>query len=173
MTDAAAGTDADESDPSTDADDGVDSTGTVGADDGADPAQDADTASAGGSNDDAGDGAGWLAAEMGSVVSASVAFALWLSGSAAVAVPGGETTTFVATFWLLALAAVAAAGKARVRGNDLRVPGHGTLAVGLVLLAVGGNVALLAVGGLTVTLGTVGVVVAVAGANLVVLDVVR
>ena len=160
MTDSAAGTDADE----------TDATGVAGHDAG-------DATSDGDADDDAprddAAGAGWLAAEMGSVVSASVAFALYISGSTAVAIPGGMTTTLTATFWLLALGAVAAAGKARVRGNDLRVPGHGTLAVGLALLAAGGNVPLLAVGGLTVTVGTVGVVVAVAGANLVVLDLVR
>jgi hypothetical protein len=165
MTDSAVGTDADESEPPTDANDGIDAADVDSGDD-----VDAADVEPG---DDGPDGAGWLAAEMGSVVSASVAFALYISGSTAAAIPGGTTTTLVATFWMLALAAAAAAGKARVRGNDLRVPGHGTLAVGLVLLAAGGNVALLAVGGLTVTLGTVGVVVAVAGANLVVLDVVR
>ena len=154
MTDSAAGTDADETDA-------TDAPGVAGRDE-VDAGSDGDAA-----------GAGWLAAEMGSVVSASVAFALYVSGSTAVAIPGGVTTTLAATFWLLALAALAAAGKARVRGQDLRVPGHGTLAVGLALLAAGGNVPLLAVGGLTVTLATLGVVVAVAGANLVVLDLVR
>lgn len=167
MTDSAAGTDADDTDAHarTTGQDDVDG---AGATDGRD-----DVDAPGSVDDDAGDGAGWLAAEMGSVVSASVAFALWISGSTAVAIPGGATTTLAATFSLLALAAAAAAGKARVRGQDLRVPGHATLAVGLFALAVGGNVALVAVGGLTVTLATLGVVVAVAGANLVVLDVVR
>jgi|AntRauTorcE11898_2_1112593.scaffolds.fasta_scaffold03109_2 hypothetical protein len=118
------------------------------------------------------DGA-WLAAEVASLVSATVAFALWLDGSTEVAVPGGSVSALAATFGLLGLAAVAAAGKARVRGQDLRVLGHAVLAVGLLLLAAGGNVVLLAIGGLPVTLATLGVVVAVAGANLVVLDVVR
>jgi len=161
MTDSAAGTDADETDAT-----------RVAGHDASDAASDGDADDDVAPRDDAA-GASWLAAEMGSVVSASVAFALYISGSTAVAIPGGVTTTLTATFWLLALGAVAAAGKARVRGNDLRVPGHGTLAVGLALLAAGGNVPLLAVGGLTVTVGTVGVVVAVAGANLVVLDLVR
>jgi hypothetical protein len=161
MTDSAAGTDADDTDAHA---------RTTGHDDVDEPG---DVEEAGAGSDDAGGDAGWLAAQMGSVVSASVAFALWISGSTAVAIPGGATTTLAATFSLLALAAAAAAGKARVRGQDLRVPGHATLAVGLLLLAVGGNVGLVAVGGLTVTLGTVGVVVAVAGANLVVLDIVR
>jgi hypothetical protein len=163
MTDSAAGTDADESERPTVATDGIDGTDVAPREDGDAPSD----------VDDDADGAGWLAAEMGSVVSASVAFALWLSGSTAVAMPGGVTTTLTATVGLLAVAAVAAAGKARARGNDLRVPGHATLAIGLVLLAAAGNVALFSAGGLTVTLGTVGVVVAVAGANLVVLDIVR
>jgi hypothetical protein len=115
----------------------------------------------------------WLAAEVASLVASSVAFALYLDGSTAVAVPGGTMSALAATFWLLALAALAAAGKARYRGLGTRALGHAVLAVGLGVLAGGSAVALATVGGLTVTVGTLGVVVAVAGANLVVLDLLR
>jgi hypothetical protein len=131
-----------------------------------------DTATASDDDRDVG-GAGWLAAEVGSLVSASVAFALWLDGSTAVAVPGGSVSALAVTFLLLSLAAVAAGGKASARGQGLRALGHGTLAVGLVVLAAGSSIALVAVGGFTVTVGTLGVLVAVGGANLVVLDVLR
>lgn len=137
-----------------------------------------DTASATGDDASASDdervgGAGWLAAEVGSLVSASVAFALWLDGSTAVAVPGGSVSALAVGFWLLALAALAAGGKASARGQAMRALGHGTLAAGFVALAAGSAIALVAVGGVTVTVGTLGVLVAVAGANLVALDVLR
>ncbi|NHN41762.1 hypothetical protein G9C85_08975 [Halorubellus sp. JP-L1] len=111
------------------------------------------------------DGA-WVAVEVASVVTATVAFALWLDGSQAVAVPGGSLSSFDAGTLFLALGALAAAGKARHRSLDLRAIGHVILAVGFGVVAGFGSVV---VGGV-LTGATIGIVVAVAGANLVVLD---
>ena len=119
-------------------------------------------------SEDGADGA-WLAVEVASLVTATVAFALWLDGSRAVAVPGGTVSAFHVGSLFLALGALGAAGKARHRGLGVRALGHGTLAVGFALVAALGSVVL----GGVVTGATIGVVVAVAGANLVVLDFVR
>lgn len=124
------------------------------------------------SNADAVDGA-FVAAEVASVVAAIVAFALHLDGSTAIAVPGGTIASLAAGFWLLGLAGVAAAVKARYRGHGTRTVGHAVLALGFFVLAAAGSVPLLSLGGSAITGGTVGLVVLVVGGNLVVLDLVR
>jgi|GEM_PF-1231273 hypothetical protein len=130
------------------------------------------TADEGREPDETVDGA-FLAAEVASLVTATVAFALWLDGSTVVLVPGGSLSAFAAAVLFLGVSAVAAAAKARHRGQEMRSHGHVVLASGLGIVAIAGGVVLVDLGGIAVTGATLGVVVAVAGLNLVALDVVR
>jgi len=130
-----------------------------------------DTADAG-TDGDALDGV-LLAVEVASLVTATVALALGLDGSTAVAIPGGSVPALSTGVLLLAAAAAAAAGKSRRRSAGLRALGQGVLAVGFAVVALAGGVVLLDLGAVALTGATLGAVVAVAGANLVVLDVVR
>lgn len=114
-----------------------------------------------------------LAGEVASLVTATVSGSLWLDGSTTVEAPGGPLSALAITFWLLALTAAFAAGRARYRGASLRALGHSTVVAGLVVLAAAGSAPVVAAGNTVVTAGTIGVVVAVAGANLVAFDLVR
>jgi hypothetical protein len=112
-----------------------------------------------------------VAAQAASLVTATVALALALDGATRYAVPGGTAGTLATGFWLLTAAALAAAAKTEHRGARTRALGHGTIAIGIALLATTGGLVLLDLNTFTLTAGTTGVLLAIAGANLVLFDI--
>lgn len=111
-----------------------------------------------------------VATQAASLVTAIVAFALRFDDSTRIAIPGGTISALAAGYWLVALAATAAAAKAHHRDARTRALGHATIAIGVTLLALTGGLVLLDLGTLLLTGGTVGVLIAIAGANLVLYD---